>query len=250
MFSLSKKLLLTMTACTVVLSLLLVACGGRSYDKSSESFPQASSSMAMVMDGEAGSPSAKPPTLEGMGMQNNADTAANATPKATVSSDVAERKLVRNGNLALETKEFDASLEAITKLVTELGGYIDSQAVSGNSIRRKDGYFERSATISARVPADKLNGFTTRLSELCNVLSQAESVDDISDRYYDAQSRLEVLKIKEARLLELLAKAEKLEDIIKLEDALSNCQYELDSLTGQLRRMDNQVSYSTVAIEL
>lgn len=160
------------------------------------------------------------------------------------------RKLVKNSDLQLETKEFDNAITSLLKLFEESGGYVDSQSVDGKSLRRQGDYYERNAYIVARVPADKLDSVTSQIGKLCNITSQSQSVMDITDSYYDAQARLEVLKVKEKRLIELLEKAEKLEDIIELENALSNCQYEMDSLNGQLKRMDNYVSYSTLNINL
>lgn len=186
------------------------------------------------------------PSAETAGFANKALDSANVTVTATEQP----RKLVKRGDISLETKEFDNALDSLIEIVEAAGGYVENQSVDGVSIRNKSSYYERSASLTARIPADKLDGVTSKLGSLCNILSQSESVSDISDNYYDAQSRLDMLKVKEERLISLLEQAEKLEDIIKLEDALTNCQYEIDSLTGQLRRMDSQVVYSTLSIQL
>ena len=85
---------------------------------------------------------------------------------------------------------------------------------------------------------------------LCNVLSQSERVEDITDSYYDSQAHLKTLQIQEERLLAILAQAEKLEDIITLEAALSDVRYQIESLTASLRRMDSQVAYSFLDLSL
>ncbi|MEG1942930.1 MAG: DUF4349 domain-containing protein, partial [Angelakisella sp.] len=126
------------------------------------------------------------------------------------------------------------------------GGYIEGQNIDGKSIRNESEYYERTAHLVARIPADKLSTITSEMGTLCNITSSSESIDDITDRYFDADAHLKMLKTQQTRLLELLAKAETLENIIQLEEALNNCEYEIESLTGQLRRMDSQVSYSTL----
>ncbi|MFW5632201.1 MAG: DUF4349 domain-containing protein, partial [Acetivibrio ethanolgignens] len=51
---------------------------------------------------------------------------------------------------------------------------------------------------------------------------------------------------EQERLLELLERAETIEDIITLESRLSDVRYQIESMESQLRTMDNQVTYSTV----
>lgn len=240
---------------SLVIAVSLGGCSSRSSSYYSASSSTAMSSMPADMApapaevvGESGSGFANmmlTPKSEGRDLAATTNTDA-AAPAPTNEP----RKLVKDSSLYLESKEFDTALSKVVSLVTELGGYVDSQSVDGISIRDSRDYYERTASVTARIPADKLDSFTSQLGTLCNIVSHSESVSDITDSYYDAQSRLDTLSVKEARLIELLAKAEKLEDIISLEDALGNCQYEMDSLTGQLRRMDNRVSYSTCNIQL
>ena len=47
-------------------------------------------------------------------------------------------------------------------------------------------------------------------------------------------------------LLELLAKAENMSDLLEIEARLTDVRYELESVTSQLRVLANQVDYATV----
>lgn len=73
---------------------------------------------------------------------------------------------------------------------------------------------------------------------------------NISERYYDTQSRLETAQIKLERLQELLKKAESMEDIITIESAISETEYEIEDLSGTMRHYDALVGYATVDLEL
>ena len=66
----------------------------------------------------------------------------------------------------------------------------------------------------------------------------------------DTQSRLDAYETEETRLLEILAQAETVEDMITVESRLSEIRYEKEWLTSQLKNWDNQVSYSTVYLHL
>lgn len=168
----------------------------------------------------------------------------NAAPANTA------RKLIRNVDLSLETREFDKAVEEINALVSRLGGYIEYSDISGRSLDYRGDYYRRSANFVARIPAEKLGEATGSIEEICNVTSRSESVNDITDTYYDVDGRLRTLRVEEERLLALLEKAEKLEDMLTIESHLSNVRYQIESLTGQLNRYDSQVNYSTVSMYL
>ena len=145
---------------------------------------------------------------------------------------------------------FDEALREIEQMVSGAGGYIESQSVDGRSIRYQGDYYERYASITARVPSGKLDSLTATLGTLCNIVSQSEQRDDITDTYYDAQARLDSLNIQEQTLLDILEKAEKLEDVIELQKALADVRYQIESITASLKRMDSQVTYSYLNLSL
>lgn len=161
-----------------------------------------------------------------------------------------ERKIVKHSNLSLETKEYDDALPKLIEVVESAGGYIESQNTNGRSIRDDNDYYTRSVQINARIPADKMEQVTTSVGELCNIVSRSDSMDDITDTYFDTDAHLNVLEQQEKKLLELLSKAEELEDVISLETALSDVRYQIESLTASIKRMDNQVTYSYLGLYL
>ena len=160
------------------------------------------------------------------------------------------RKLVKNGNMTLETKEFDEGLTYLLTLIEENGGYIQSQSTHNSSLYNKNERFCRNATIIARIPAENFESTEDIISQKFNITYKNDYIDDITDDYYDAQAHLDTLKAQEKKLLELLDKAEDLSDVIELEQALAECRANIDSFTGRLKRMDNQVAFSTVNITL
>lgn len=161
-----------------------------------------------------------------------------------------ERKIVKHCYMSLETMEFDKALEDISQIIQNAGGYVQTQEVGGRSLYKQQGYYERNATIGARIPAPKLEEVTTTVGGMSNIVSKSENMDDITDQYYDAQARLQSLTLQEERLLEILSKAQKLEEVISLEQALSNVRYEIESITASLQRMDSQVTYSYLNLDI
>ena len=230
---------------------LLTGCGGAasSTEKYAADAPAAEAPMAMpeaemMYDYEMGV------TEESMdAMEPNPYTAGGLGDGNAAPADVT-RKLIRNVDLSLETREFDQAVADLNDLVARLGGYIEYSDISGRSLDYKGEYYRRNAHFVARIPAEKLSEATGTIEEICNVTSRSESVNDITDAYYDVDGRLRTLRIEEERLLALLEKAEKLEDMLTIESHLSEVRYQIEKLTGQLNRYDNQVNYSTVSMYL
>ncbi|MBQ7649815.1 MAG: DUF4349 domain-containing protein, partial [Victivallales bacterium] len=151
-------------------------------------------------------------------------------------------KMIYRAEMRMETQEFDTVSVQIRTLVAELGGYLENQSVRGS------GY--RSASYTVRVPADKFDTFLSAVGNYATVTYQSQSEEDVSEYYYDMESRLETAKIKLDRLQELLSRADKMEDIITLESAISDTEYQIEQLSGEIRHYDALIGYSTINVEL
>ena len=159
-----------------------------------------------------------------------------------------DAKLIRRAELSIQTEQFDESREALNKLVDDCGGYFEVASVHGGSYR--DAYARRNGEYTVRVPAEKYNQFLSGTGDLGYVTSKDESSEDVGERYYDTESRLKTQRTKQERLLALLEKAETMEDIISLENALSNVEYEIEMYSSELNRYDALINFSTFQIYL
>ncbi len=152
-------------------------------------------------------------------------------------------KLILRADLTLETQDFDAASADLEKLTAETGGYIESSSLSGDK-------GSRSAYYTLRIPQEKFETFYAQLGDRAHVVYSSRSSEDITEQYTDIETRLATLQTKHERLLALLDQAGKMEDIISLENALADCEYEIDSLTGSKRHYDDLVGFSTFSVTL
>ena len=132
-------------------------------------------------------------------------------------------KLIRRAELNIQTEQFDQSLEALNQLVNNCGGYFESANLYGGG--RRDAYATRSGEYVVRIPAQQYNLFLSSTGDLGYVNSKTESSEDVGTQYYDTETRLKTQRTKQERLLALLERAETMEDIISLENALSDVEY-------------------------
>ena len=157
--------------------------------------------------------------------------------------DAVGKKLIKNVNIEVETREFDALIENVTKQVEELGGYVESLSTSNYSA---DSF--RNGNLTVRIPSEKLDVFLQEVAEQSTIPYRNESVEDVTLQYVDLDTHKKSLIAERDRLLELLAQAETVEDLITIEERLAEVRYQIESMEAQLRTIDNQVSYSTVYI--
>lgn len=158
------------------------------------------------------------------------------------------RKLIKNVNMEVETEEFDTLLAKVEQKVNSLGGYIEnSHTYNGSSYY---GSNNRNASMTIRIPAEKLDDFLSEVAESSNVISRNDSVTDVTLQYVDMESHKKALLAEQDRLLELMEQVETIEDIITLESRLSDVRYQIESMESQLRTYDNQVSYSTIYLNI
>ena len=159
-----------------------------------------------------------------------------------------QQKLIRTVYLNAETEAMDDLLANVEQRVAELGGYVEGREVfngsSYNSSRT------RYANLTIRIPADRMNGFVEAVAAVSNITSNRETAEDVTLDYVATQSRITALETEQERLLELLAQAKDMEDLLLIEARLTEVQSELERVTSQLRVYDNLVNYGTIHLEI
>ncbi|NOX61589.1 MAG: DUF4349 domain-containing protein [Chloroflexi bacterium] len=175
---------------------------------------------------------------------------------AAVSSDEvlqeiaqAERKVIYNANMTLTVTDTDATARKIEEMATNMGGYVANM----NAWRGQGDIMYY--TITLRIPADQFDAAREALRQMAvRVDSDNISTDDVTDQYYDIEARLKALRATETELLELLAETRErggsVEDIMSIHRELSRVQGEIESLQGQLNRLDKLVAFSTISVDL
>jgi len=243
----------------LLITALLTGCGSSAKDQSAAESYNSAAPMApkeepmededAIAEEEALEMEYAAGQMDGYGTESGADgVEVKDDPESGQKSDALKgRKLIRSVYMEAETLEFDTFLQDLASRVNGIGGYIERSSVSGNGYNY-DRY--RYANMTLRIPSEKLDSFITGISEFCNIVYKDESVEDITLRYVDVESRKKALEVEQERLLSLLEKAETVEDIIVIETRLSEVRYELESYGSQLRTYDNKVDYSTVNIDI
>ena len=166
-----------------------------------------------------------------------------------------EEKLVYHCSLDIETLDYEGTMTAIKDTITKYGGVIQSENESDSGYNwYYENYRKTGGTmhnyLQVRIPSAKYDSFLSELDGVGKILSKSTSVDNISQKYYDTTTQIEALQIQEKNLLAMLEQCETIEDMITVQERLSDVQYELNSLQTTKRYMDVDVAYSYVNINV
>lgn len=156
------------------------------------------------------------------------------------------QKLVRTVSLTLRTTAFDNDLESVQALLEGLGGYVENLYQYGD-VESGD---TRTASLSVRVPSESLDAFLAGMEGVGRVVDRSESVTDMTVQYTDNQTRLDTLYAKMERLNQLMAQAQEVSDLIELETAIADTQYEIERYETSQRDIDRRVDMSAVNVTL
>ena len=177
----------------------------------------------------------------------NTDTSKEITDGKDYLLNDTHDKIIRKVNMDLETKSFDELVSAIETQVYELGGYVEESRITGRHYNSDN---LRYGVMIIRIPRETVNGFLDNIGSLANVVEKAENVENVSLKYVDIESQKKSLEIEQERLISLLERTEKMEDIMSLEARLTTVRYELQNLATEIRTIDNLVDYSTITMNL
>lgn len=196
----------------------------------------------MVLACNQGDPG--PETLEEATYSRDMEAMAvkTAAPQPESATQGRERKDIKNGGLSFESENLEADYKAIKTMLPSYNAYIENENQSRSSQRL-------TYDLSIRVPAGSYDSLMTTLSGFGERLeSKYSNTQDVTERYYDLQTRIRNKQELESRYLQLLQKASELKDMLEIENNLNEVRTEIENLQGQFNYLSNQVSLSSIQL--
>ena len=161
-----------------------------------------------------------------------------------------ERKIIRNAIVTVEVEDFDKAYEKLESMTAGIG-YVQETKINKEKhyISEKEVLITK-GTIIIRVDAEKFGDVLKDVKGLGLLLDENIKSDDVTDKFFDIESRLRLLKYEESRLEEYLKKITDPDTIFKTEARLTEIRHEIESLTGNLNKLSNLVKLSTITINM
>ena len=195
---------------------------------------------------------------------STSDTAsgdATDTESAAAENELNPEKLVYTASVELETKDFDAAVDQLNERLDEVGGIIQDEnfyddtpweyyyGIYDDSTTRKVSGYKRLVT-TVRVPTANLDAFLNDIGGIGHVTSSSSYVSNITQEYYSTKSYLESYQNQLDVLLGMYEQCETIDEMITVEQRISEVQAEINQLTTRISSYDRDVAYSTVTITM
>jgi hypothetical protein len=155
-----------------------------------------------------------------------------------------QKKIIKDGEISLKTKDIVSSKKALDNELKKLNAYYEVEDLQNRTIKI-------SYDLKIRVPAVNFEKLIANIENGKDEI-QSKSIEarDVTEEYYDIETRLKNKLEYLKRYKELLAKANSVKDILEIEENIRNLQEEIESKEGRLKYLSDQVSFSTLDINL
>ncbi len=163
----------------------------------------------------------------------------------------AQRKIIKQGSLILETDAFDEAYAKIIQMIEGKDGYIQhSQTYFRYLDRENPENSLRYSNMTLRVPSSQFTEIFNQIKAMGKVTNENIGGEDITESYRNIERELENLEIQEARFQDILKQADKVEDILRIENELARVRNQINHLKASLINYDKLVDMSTLSLEL
>jgi hypothetical protein len=155
-----------------------------------------------------------------------------------------ETKIIKTGQATIEVRDVVASVEALKALAVQKGGYLSSSNLQKNYNN------QLFATVVLRVPQSQFDPVMEGVKAVGTVKSVSTSGEDVTEEYVDLTARKVAYQNQLEAYNRIMAKGDKVEDILKVQQQVERVQVELDRIEGRMRYLNNKIDLSTITVNL
>lgn len=149
-----------------------------------------------------------------------------------------DRKVIYTGTLTVRVADAEAAADDARDLADEAGGYLARQDADLGE--------EQQVKVTLRFPAEAFDQVMADVAKLGHVDARKVDSKDVTDEVVDLKGHLENAQTSATRLRELLAQATNIQNVIAIEERLTQRETEIEAITGQLQVLEDQVDLATV----
>ena len=184
---------------------------------------------------------AAPAAMAARAQSGEAVVEAGNTSQAPAQLVAQRRIIIRTVNMSIVVEDIQDAIDEIARLADESGGWMVSS----------DRSLKHAGSVSVRVPAEGLDSVVETLRQLAvDVESEISTSQDVTDEYFDLQSRLTNQRATEEALIRLLDRAEHVQYALEVQRELTNVQENIERMLGRIKLLEETSAYSLVTVHL
>jgi len=151
--------------------------------------------------------------------------------------------IIKSASVELSTERFNDDKAQLETLTRQMGGFVESSNIFNEGNNRR-------FHVVLRVPAEHFSELKTQIEETGRLISSSESIQNVTGEYYDTQGRLEIKRIEEERILEMIDSAESVETILILEEQLGRVRTDIEIMQSWINNIDSLAAFSTITVDM
>jgi hypothetical protein len=183
-------------------------------------------------------------TIADVKMAEQSASSKESKPPATNNTTEVSKKIIKEGDISFETNDTKQTRNSIYNALTKLGGYISEERETNSS-----DYNRKEYNLKIRVPAKNFDQFLNGVTAVAEKIdSKNIRIKDVTAEYIDITTQLANKKKLEERYLELVKKANRMADLLEIENKLTEIRTDIESTQGRLNYLVKQVEYSSLDI--
>ena len=155
----------------------------------------------------------------------------------------AARLIIQTAFVQLESEYFDNAVDLLRGIPTAFGGYSESERLFPIHTSRQ---FE----IIMRIPAAEFENALSQIQEVAETRSLSVSAEDVTDLFFDTESRLETRLVEEDRILALIDQTSRINDLLELERRLASTRLQIERYRSSLANLESRITFSTIRVHL
>jgi Domain of unknown function (DUF4349) len=237
----------------LALGLFVSACGGESLSTAPRSAPAAPTTAPApavkggapangqsAADQSAARPAAAAPTPSG-----------SAAPLDVIPTD---RMVIRDAKLSLQVTNVETALQKVRDIADTYGGYVTASHTSFEKVTDPLTNEPQDRMVADVTIAVRSDAYDRAVGGLRQLATKVESEDgtsqDVTEEYVDLDADLRNLQASEDAILKLIDKAQRLEDVLTLQQQLANVRGQIERIQGRKRYLEHATSMSTISLNL
>lgn len=179
---------------------------------------------------------------QSLGKESADGSSASVNSGSTI--EMTEKKIIRNGSLSFKVKDAKKTREEMNAIIGKNKGYIGNEHLDNSD-------YQTQYTLQIRVPADNLDALVADIEALDGTVTyKSIQARDVTEEFIDLETRLKNKKAYLDQFRTLLKSAKTIEDILQVQTQIRQLEEEIESVTGRLKYLSNQVDLSTLDLTL
>lgn len=219
------------------------ASGGSLADRGEQPVPKLSATASAKPAGQAAAPAAQPapnPPRPAPTPVAKVQPPSQAAEPAAVPAPPIGRMVIFNTEVGLLVKDLGEAINAMGDIATQAGGYVAG-------VEHKEEAGRPLAVVKLKVPPDRYEPTMRQLRQLAvEVSDEKAATQDVTEEFNDLQTQLTALEASHAQLVELVGRAQNVEEILKIQEKLAQTKVQIDRIKGRLSFLQRSSDLATI----